>query len=51
MLVISGGSIFNGGAYGKPGEHNGLVVRAGTFVLSGVTIRPGTAPMSCVIWR
>lgn len=39
IMVISGGTIFNGGAYGRPGAHNGLVVKAGSFVLSGVTVR------------
>jgi len=39
IVVISGGTIFNGGAYGRPGSANGMVVRAGSFVLSGVTIR------------
>lgn len=38
-LVISGGTIFNGGAYGRGGANNGLVVRAGTFTLSGVEVR------------
>ncbi|MHB0999038.1 MAG: glycosyl hydrolase family 28-related protein [Armatimonadota bacterium] len=39
ILVVSGGTIFNGGAYGRPGGHNGIVVKAGSFVLSGATIR------------
>lgn len=39
IVVIAGGTIFNGGAYGRPGKANGMVVRAGSFVLSGVTIR------------
>lgn len=39
MVVITGGTIFNGGAYGRPGGHNGMVVRAGSFVLSGLTVR------------
>jgi len=39
IVVIFGGTIFNGGAYGRPGKANGMVVRAGSFVLSGVTIR------------
>lgn len=39
MVVICGGTIFNGGAYGRAGKANGMVVRAGSFVLSGVTIR------------
>ncbi len=39
IMVIAGGTIFNGGAYGKPGANNGMVVKAGSFVLNGVTIR------------
>jgi len=39
ILVISGGTIFNGGAIGRPGAHNGIVVLAGSFVLNGVTVR------------
>jgi hypothetical protein len=39
ILSIAGGTIFNGGAYGRPGAHHGLVVRAGRFTLSGVSIR------------
>lgn len=39
MVVIAGGTIFNGGAYGRKGAANGMVVRAGSFVLSGLTIR------------
>ncbi len=39
IVSISGGTIFNGGAYGKPGGHHGLVVRAGSFMLNGVTVR------------
>lgn len=39
ILSVSGGTIFNGGAYNRPGAHNGLVVRAGRFSLSGVSIR------------
>lgn len=39
IVVIAGGTIFNGGAYGRTGKANGMVVRAGSFVLSGVTIR------------
>ncbi len=39
ILTVAGGTIFNGGAYGRPGGHNGMVVRAGTFTLSGVAIR------------
>ncbi len=38
ILVVSGGTIFNGGALGRGGNH-GLVVRAGSFTLSGVTVR------------
>jgi hypothetical protein len=39
MVVIAGGTIFNGGAYGKPGSANGMVIHAGSFVLSGLTVR------------
>jgi hypothetical protein len=39
ILSISGGTIFNGGAYGKGGANNGLVVHAGSFMLTGVTVR------------
>lgn len=39
IVSISGGTIFNGGAYEKPGNHHGLVVRAGSFMLTGVTVR------------
>ncbi|MBV9864123.1 MAG: right-handed parallel beta-helix repeat-containing protein [Abitibacteriaceae bacterium] len=39
ILSIAGGTIFNGGAYGRPGAHHGLVVRAGRFTLSGTNIR------------
>lgn len=39
ILSISGGTIFNGGTYGRPGDHNGLVVKNGTFTLSGVHVR------------
>ncbi|MBW7865592.1 MAG: hypothetical protein GX580_11900 [Candidatus Hydrogenedens sp.] len=39
ILAITGGTIFNGGAYNEPGTANGMVVRAGSFVLSGVTVR------------
>ncbi len=39
VLAVAGGTIFNGGAYGKPGAHNGMVVRGGSFTLSGLTIR------------
>ncbi len=39
IMTISGGTIFNGGAYGRKGAANGMVVRSGSFVLSGVTIR------------
>lgn len=39
ILSIAGGTIFNGGAYNRPGEHNGLVVQAGRFTLSGVSVR------------
>jgi hypothetical protein len=39
ILSVAGGTIFNGGAYGRPGAHHGMVVRAGRFILSGVSIR------------
>ena len=40
LLSIAGGTIFNGGAYNQPtGARNGLVVRAGSFTLSGVSVR------------
>ncbi len=39
ILSICGGTIFNGGAYNRPGAHHGLVVRAGSFMLSGVSVR------------
>lgn len=39
LLVITGGTIFNAGTYGRAGTHHGLVVRAGSFVLSGVAVR------------
>lgn len=39
ILAISGGTIFNGGAYNKGGANNGIVVNAGSFMLSGVTVR------------
>jgi len=38
-LVISGGTIFNGGAYNRGGANHGLVVKAGTFSLNGVAVR------------
>lgn len=39
IVVIAGGTIFNGGAYGREGSAHGMVVRAGSFVLSGLTVR------------
>lgn len=39
IMSISGGTIFNGGAYGRPGAKNGLVARAGSFMLTGVSVR------------
>ncbi|MES2463272.1 MAG: glycosyl hydrolase family 28-related protein [Armatimonadota bacterium] len=39
ILSVSGGTIFNGGAYNRPGAHHGLVVRAGRFTLTGVSVR------------
>lgn len=39
ILSISGGTIFNGGAYGRPGAHHGLVARSGRLSLTGVSVR------------
>lgn len=39
ILTIAGGTIFNGGAYGRPGAHNGIVVKAGSFTMSGIAVR------------
>ncbi len=39
ILSVAGGTIFNGGAYNRPGAHHGLVVRAGRFTLNGVSVR------------
>ncbi len=39
ILAISGGTIFNGGAWNRGGGKNGIVVRAGSFLLNGVTVR------------
>lgn len=39
ILSVSGGTVFNGGAYGRPGAHHGIVVRAGRFTLTGVHVR------------
>lgn len=40
LLSVAGGTIFNGGAMpGVEGAHNGIVVRAGSFNLSGVNVR------------
>jgi len=39
IMVISGGTIYNGGVYGRPGAHNGMVAKAGTFILNGVAVR------------
>lgn len=39
ILSVAGGTIFNGGAYGRPGSRHGLVVRAGRFTLTGASIR------------
>jgi hypothetical protein len=39
ILVISGGTIFNGGAWKRGGGNHGLVVKAGTLVMNGVTVR------------
>jgi hypothetical protein len=39
LLTVSGGTIFNGGIYGRPGSGNGIVVQAGSFSLSGSSVR------------
>lgn len=39
IMVVTGGTIFNGGTYGRPGAHNGMVVKAGSFILNGVAVR------------
>lgn len=39
IMAIAGGTIFNGGAYGRPGAHNGFVAKSGSFTLTGVTVR------------
>lgn len=39
LFVVAGGTIFNGGAYGRKGAKNGFVAKAGAFNLSGVDIR------------
>ena len=39
LFVCAGGTIFNGGAYGRKGSKNGLVAMAGAFNLSGVDVR------------
>jgi hypothetical protein len=39
LLSITGGTIFNGGVYGTPGEGNGITVNAGSFILSGTAVR------------
>ncbi len=39
IVSFSGGTIFNGGAYRRPGSHHGIVVKAGRFTLSGVHVR------------
>ena len=44
LLSLTGGTIFNAGTYAQkgpiqPGAANGLVAHAGTFALSGVTVR------------
>lgn len=39
ILQVTGGCIFNGGTYGRPGGHNGIVMKQGSFSLSGVAIR------------
>jgi hypothetical protein len=39
ILSVSGGTIFNGGAYNRPGTYHGMVVQAGRFTLTGVSVR------------
>lgn len=39
IMTIAGGTIFNGGTYGRKGARNGFVARAGSFTMSGVTVR------------
>jgi hypothetical protein len=39
IMTIPGGTIFNGGASKRPGSGNGMVVHAGSFMLTGVTVR------------
>jgi len=39
ILSVAGGTIFNAGAYERPGAHHGIVVRAGRFTLTGVSVR------------
>ncbi|RYG35042.1 hypothetical protein EON81_13885 [bacterium] len=39
LIVVAGGTIFNGGAYKRKGSGNGMVAKAGSFNLSGVDIR------------
>lgn len=39
ILSVSGGTIFNGGAGERAGAHHGIVVRAGRFTLTGVSVR------------
>jgi hypothetical protein len=38
ILVINGGTVGNGGAYGRPGGHHGLVVRSGSLVMNGAAL-------------
>lgn len=39
QMVISGGTIFNGGAIGRPGAHDGIVMMNGSLVMTGVSVR------------
>lgn len=39
LVTVSGGTIFNGGAYERGGSNHGIVVRAGSFNLQGVSVR------------
>lgn len=39
ILSVAGGTIYHGGAHGRPGSHHGIVVRAGSFSLTGVSVR------------
>ncbi|RYG47077.1 hypothetical protein EON79_08335 [bacterium] len=39
LVAVSGGTIFNGGAYKRKGAAHGMVAHAGSFNLSGVDVR------------